>query len=148
MRIPNLTPCLVAAIFCGACGGSDQPDSLTAVDVVEQPALDPTNDPVASARPTALIGILPSDFPDDVTLYLPASLVDFETSEEIHWVDLFTPSPVSTVRPELIALLRSSGWSVNDSTPDTLTASKDSRRLQISIRDARPGTEYRIEYSG
>lgn len=140
----GLALCSTFACF-GGSGDSEQVKEI--VDVRNLPQVDTSNDPRAVPRKAALIGILPSDFPADIPLYLPASLVDFANQPGgLRSVELLSPHPPAKVQPQLFDLLRDSGWSLESSSSGTSNLHKGSRLVRLIIGEGEPGTLYRFEY--
>lgn len=138
---------LSLALF--ACGRSSQDDAsgnLEAVDVEPSISITPEDDPQAVERPPELTGILPQDFPSELPLFLPASLVDFGSRGGKNYVSLLAAASRAKVRGDLESRLKDAGWGVSDSGGGALVLRKGSRRVQLSIRDASPGTLYQFDY--
>lgn len=137
---------VVAAISTLACfGGSGESSGVKEIiDVRDLPQVDTSQDPQAVARKPTLVGILPSDFPSDLPLYLPASLVDFGANPRS--VDLLSPHSPGRVRPELFRLIRGGGWTLEESGGGSSTLRKGSRQVRLKIGEGKPGTLYRFEY--
>ncbi|HEX9735832.1 MAG TPA: hypothetical protein VGG06_28050 [Thermoanaerobaculia bacterium] len=137
-----------AVLALGACAEppAESPE-LETVDVAPALEVDTSEDVKSRVRAPELVGILPGDFPPDLPLYLPASLIDFEpTASGRPTVSLLTPDGVSTVRRELLARLRQAGWSVSSGDDGAVALRKDGRRAWLRFEDSRPGTVYRFEY--
>ncbi len=144
-----LTGVLIAAISFAACRKSHEQElELEAIDVAPALVIETDGDPVAIERPAALVGVLPEDFPADLPIYLPASLVDFGAAED-GWmsVSLLSPHSPARVERELSALIAERGWTVTASGSFRLLR-KGSIRVRLRVEDARPGTQYRFEYPG
>ncbi len=133
-----------------ACGGQNSeetaPPEPELVDVGAGIAFDPSGDQQAVKPKVSLIGILPDDFPADLQIRLPASLIDFgKTSRGQRFVSLITPDPLQTVRAEQESLLRRQGWTIErDKTASSLR--KGQRQVRLRCEDARPGTVFSFEY--
>ncbi len=142
-----LTGMLIAALVAGGCrASSEQEPELEAVDVGAALEIATEDDPQAVERPPALVGVLPEDFPDDLPLYLPASLVDFGTVDDgWGYVNLLTPHSLARVERELSAKLTERGWTAAGSD-GVRRLRKGGMRVRLLVTDARPGTEYRFEY--
>lgn len=123
----------------------EEPDPLEAVDVVPALEIETAEDPTEAERPPALVGLLPSGFPTDMPLYLPASLVDWGTGDGGRYVDLLTPHGRGRVERELMALVRSGGWSATGAGGGWLLR-KGGQQVRLRIEDGNPGTLYRFEY--
>ncbi len=118
---------------------------LETVDVAPALEIDPADDTTAVQRPAALVGVLPKGFPDDMPLYLPASLVDWGSGAGGRYVNLLTPHGQARVEPRLTSLIRDGGWTVTR-TGEGWLLRKGVQRVRLWIEDARPGTLYRFEY--
>lgn len=139
---------LAAVLALAACGEPPtETQEIETVDVTPTLEIDTSEDTQARARTPELVGILPGDFPSDLPLYLPASLVDFDESERGRpTVSLLTPHGISTVRRELLTRLHEAGWSAAAGDDGTWVLRKDGRRAWLRLEEARPGTVYRFEY--
>lgn len=137
----------VALLALAACGPApDDGETDPTVDVEPVADVPEVEDPKEIPRGQGLSGILPGGFPEDLPLYLPASLVDFgETEDGTPWVDLLTPRSRDTVRKGLLGLVRDAGWQVEPGE-EALLLAKDGRLVRVTIRDGKPGTIYRVEY--
>ncbi len=138
----------ILALSLGCRGGSDEEDrpQVETVDVAPSLQITTEEDETAVERPPALVGLMPGDFPPDLPLYLPASLIDFGTTDDgWRYVDLLTPDSQTKVEGELGAMAREKGWAA-DGTGGAATLRKGSQRVRLRIEDARPGTVYRYEY--
>lgn len=145
----GLVSLTVAAIV--ALAACEEPRTETqeieTVDVTPALEVDTSEDVQGRARTPELVGILPGDFPADLPLYLPASLIDFgESAGGRPMVSLLTPQGISTVRRELLARLREAGWSVASGDDGSVALRKGARRAWLEFEESRPGTVYRFEY--
>jgi len=111
--LPFLAATLLAA--CGGGGSADAPQPLETVDVSS--AIDAgaslEGDVVAQPiepPPGAIAGALPSDFPRDVPLPKPASLVDFATAPGFRSVTLESALSPQEARDAYEQRLRSAGF--------------------------------------
>ncbi|MEM1177158.1 MAG: hypothetical protein AAGM22_02340 [Acidobacteriota bacterium] len=129
---------LAAAAGCG--GGGDESTSPKEIyDVpptVEVPVAD---DPQEVRRPPGLSGRLPAGFPEDLPLFLPASLIDYGLDER--WVDIMCPADLGRVRAEMLDKARGAGWQVNG---ETLRLGE--REVRLEFRDGNPGSVVRVHY--
>ncbi len=144
-----ITGALIVALVTGGCRKNpEQEAELEAVDVGPALEIGTEDDVIEVERPPELVGILPEDFPNDLPIYLPASLVDFGSAEG-GWVyvNLLTPHALARVERELSARLRQSGWTVTASGGGKQLR-KGGSRARLLVKDARPGTQYRYEYPG
>ena len=145
---------LSSLLMVGACGGNKTPGDeaskpLETVDVDEGPEAGLTTefDEYAAARPVQeMAGILPSDFPSDVAVFSPSSLVDFGSPGTERFVELDTSAPIEGVRATLESQLSSSGWRSSGSGGDVLTFTKAGRQLRVVLQDLSAGTRIRYEY--
>jgi hypothetical protein len=147
---------LAACLLCGlaatlACREPSPPPAPPAeLETVEvAPAADAglttAHDAQDTRPPEALAGILPGDFPGDVPLPQPASLIDFgEVEDGRRYVLVQTPEAPSAVRAALARRLERAGWTAD---PDGAVHRKGGRLLRLTFEDARPGTRVRVEYS-
>lgn len=144
---------LLVLVVVGACGrktepGSDEPQPLEMVEVDEGPEADFTTefDEFAAPRPAEeMAGVLPSDFPSDVSVFSPSSIVDFGSPGD-RFVELDTPVPVERVRLSLESQLSKAGWSSASSEGEALVFTKTGRQLRVVLVDLSAGTRIRYEY--
>lgn len=152
MRLVGIA--LLSLLIVGACGrnktlGDDASKPLETVDVDEGPEAGLTTefDEYAAARPVQeMAGILPSDFPSDVPVFSPSSLVDFGSPGAGRYVELDTSAPIEGVRVTLESQLSGSGWGSSGSGGDVLTFNKAGRQLKVVLQDLSAGTRIRYEY--
>lgn len=138
-----LTFVLVLPFGCGRSGGSGDVDEI--VDVEMPVEVDTSEDPQEVPRAAQLVGILPQGFPQDVPLYLPASLIDFGTKSGGQTVTLLTPHELPQMRPAYEDLLRQAGWALHP-VDGGVELSKGQRRVRLRWTDSNPGSEYLVEY--
>jgi hypothetical protein len=131
---------------CGPRDGAGEKPKLEAVDV--GPALEiPTElDQQATQRKEALVGVLPSSFPKDLPIYLPASLVDFGDTATGSWVELLTPHGRVKVGEELQRRLLAAGWQVAEHKGLNLKVAKQGKTARLILAEESSGTLYRYEY--
>ena len=87
-------------------------ETIEVLDVDPTAMLTPDLDEVAAEQAEALIGVLPGDFPPDLPVYQPASLIDFaEPQSGERYVLLSTQSPLAQVKESLEQQLEAQGWS-------------------------------------
>ena len=140
--------CVVVLALLTACGrpGGEQQEVQT-VDIPPPLTIEIESDQQAAEREPELVGILPGDFPEDLPIYLPASLIDFGSADGAGSVTLITPHTISRVRDELQRSAAAEGWSLEvDEAAGALTLQKGSRRARIRITNSAPGTTYQVEY--
>lgn len=141
-----LFPVLVVT-FAGCAAPTSEDKEIDTVDVTPGLEVDTSGDEQARARQPALSGILPTDFPRDLPLYLPASLVDYGESEAGRpTVTLLTADEISRVRRDLHAKLAAAGWESSSGAAGTEVLKKGGARAWLVLEDGRPGTRYRYEY--
>ncbi len=146
-RRPPMAALLVLALALTGCPGPSEDRDAPVIDVPPAVDVDTTNDPQAGEAPSVLVGILPSDFPDDLPLYLPASLVDFgQTAGGLRSVSLLSPHRDQRVRQELEGLLAEQGWSVEPLANGSIRVRKGSKQVWLRVQNARPGTLYAYDY--
>lgn len=126
--------------------GAQRPSEI--VDVKPMIAdVEISGDQQAVARKPSLIGVLPSDFPDDVPMYLPASLVDFgNTADGGRSVSLATATGRSQVSDQLAGLLVAQGWQSEGDSGGRTVWRKGERTVRLRIETASTGTVYHFEY--
>lgn len=137
----------LCALVLGGCPGEtdDSPPELVAEDVGSKIEISPEDDVREVRRPqNQLSGVLPSDFPDDLPLHLPASLVDFG-SESAPYVELLAQGSKSAIVADLTGRLRAGGWSL-EGGGDAWTARRDGRVVKLTVRGGGSGATYRYEY--
>lgn len=145
----TLLATLITILLVAGCRQVSEPETepeLEAIDVAPGLSIDIENDQQEVVPPPALVGILPGDFPEGLPLYLPASLVDFGTTDD-GWVyvNLLTSHSRARVVRELEARVKAAGWAISGSG-GARQLRRGSSRVRLSIEDARPGTQYRFEY--
>ena len=145
---------MLGLLVMGACGrkptpGSDASKPLVTVEVHEGPEVGFTtaNDEFAAPRPTQeMAGILPSDFPSDVPVFSPSSLVDFGSPGAERFVELDTSAPIKGVRASLESQLSNAGWNSSGSTDEAMVFVKSGRQLRVIVKDLSAGTRIRYVY--
>lgn len=134
------------ALYLAGCQPStEETATLEAVDVEPALVVGTEDDQQAVERGPALSGIMPTDFPSDLPLYLPASLIDFGTRDGARYVSLLTSSSLSQVERELSELLRQQGWSLAEAS-GSKRLRKGAQQVSLRLENARPGTLYHFEY--
>lgn len=145
-------PCVLAGVLLwAACSSPQEETARRPSEIIDvQPMIEEvetSGDPQAVARKPQLVGAMPSSFPSDLPLFLPASLVDFGTSQDgSKSVSLATSVGQSRVRQDLMALLTAAGWRSEGGTDGSMLLSKDGRSVRLRIDKASTGTVYRFEY--
>lgn len=93
-----------------------------------------------------LIGLLPGDFPVDLPIFTPSSLIDFgDVGPGLKYVTLQTDRPLPEARAGLVQKLAEHGWHPLDDEPDILR--KNDRQVRVHFGEGSFGTtEIRIDY--
>lgn len=143
--------CFLALALSACRPAADDAESGPTIDV--EPALEvSTDDDVVEVRPKndGLSGILPGDFPSDVPLVLPASLVDYGEENGAQYIELATGKGRGSVEKGIVGLLTDRGWSLlegsAEGTIDEIRLIKEGRPLSVVFRDSDHGAVYRIVY--
>ncbi len=137
------------SLIVSSCHGpaEKQRDEIKTVDVPPLLTFDVEQDPQEAQRVPELAGVLPGDFPSDLPLYAPSSLIDFGSTEGgPRYVVLLSPHTRPRVAGELEKLLRESGWVVEPGPSSSQWLRKDGYRVRLVFEDSSPGARYRIEY--
>jgi len=137
--------CLLAA-----CGQTDKSGTQEIETIEVAPGrtsvLTTAYDEVAAQRQESFSGVLPSDFPSQLPLYHPANLTDFGDANQGRYVLMFSPDDTTMVRQRMGVELRRTGWTLVDGDSERGTYRRGSSSVILDIREARPGTEIRVEY--
>lgn len=139
---------LAALAILAGCGGKNgeaeaAPKAPETVDIA--PALQPpTVDDVQAAPPRkGLVGVLPNDFPRELPIYLPSSVIDFGKQDGRRFVLLQSPDPRPGVEAWLRQAVAGAGFRVEGQ--GRLQLRKGDKRYTLSF--AGQGTsEFRYEY--
>ncbi|MCL4838776.1 MAG: hypothetical protein KJ058_12515 [Thermoanaerobaculia bacterium] len=91
-----------------------------------------------------LAGILPSDFPRDLPLPLPASLIDTERGGGEVAILLASPSSCGALREAHRLQLLAAGWREEGAG----SFRQGGRRAAVAFQDSRPGCHVRIAVRG
>jgi hypothetical protein len=124
-------------------------DTLETVDVGEgiDSNIRPEDDVRAEVRERGLLGVLPGDFPGDLWVYEPASIVDFGAAEGGRsFVALRAVAAPDDVARRLRGEQSTRGWEVEAATGTLLTFSKGGRRVEAELEQRGNETWIRIEY--
>ncbi|MEM8961865.1 MAG: hypothetical protein AAGD38_10315 [Acidobacteriota bacterium] len=127
------------------------PPVLETEEVGAPDAIDPDQDPRATARRSSgpqLRGVLPSDFPQDLPVALPASIVDLSGDAEGERLVSFAAFGVSqsSLRNDLLARLAGAGWQIDESASGSWQLSKDGRRATLRIDKDGPTAQFHYQY--
>jgi len=87
-------------------------------------------------------GVLPSDFPSEMPVFSPSSIIDFGPG----FVEVDSLVPAAEVRSTLGARIQRSGWTVDSIGDGGSVYSRGSHRVRVVVRDAGSGTRIRYEY--
>lgn len=91
--------------------GADRELETVEVDAGPTAGLVPDEDPVARGGGAGLAGSLPGDYPPDLPVYVPSSVVDFgEVSRAVRYVELSTTARPESVRSWLSQRWAEAGW--------------------------------------
>jgi hypothetical protein len=136
-------PALAAGLACAPKPGAN-PGATPALDTVEVTAKPDAQaslagDAVAAPRPeaTGVAGVLPPDFPKDVPLPEPSSIVDFVP----HGVTLEVQAPRAQAQSDYFARLRARHFASGAGG----TWSDGKRTLRVAFADASGATRITIE---
>ncbi len=143
------TPIAVGAMLIIGLAGCSNTDSSSQQrkEVVDVPPLlevSTDNDQQAVPRPAELSGQLPSDFPADLPVYVPSSLVNFGRDGG-PWLELLCADTQAKVTAELPTLVSNAGWGV-ETSGSSVTATRNGRRVIFTISAGNPGTLIRVDY--
>lgn len=143
---------LIPVVLLG-CGRSEpkpkQPKELENVDVGAgyDAALSTESDKRERRFKSELGGVLPSDFPADMPVFSPSSIVDFgQPGGSGRFVVVDTPVPRSEVTSSLDARLGRAGWAIESAGEGGNTYSSEGRRVRVVLTDLGSGTRIRYEY--
>jgi hypothetical protein len=150
----SLSKLLVVVIVLGAACDRSAPKQqkikeLETVEVGGGPDAALTTELDQKARQVAIEvgGVLPSDFPSDLPVFSPSSVVDFgQLPTGGGFVEVDSPVPVDEVRSSLATLLQRSGWSVEAIGDAGNTYSKGGHRVRLTLTDLTSATRIRYEY--
>ena len=136
----------------GACRRGDAPPSEDAIETVDVPEsidsqIRPEDDTRAELRERGLLGVLPGDFPSDLWVYEPASIVDFGEAEAGRsYVALRTVATPAEAARRFQAEERARGWEVAVVAPTLVTFTKGGRLVEAELEHRGNETWIRIEY--
>lgn len=124
-------------------------ETIDIVDVGEgiDSQIRPEEDERAEVRERGLLGVLPGDFPKDLWVFEPASIVDFGAAEGGRsYVALRAVAAPADVARRFQTEERARGWEVTAATSTLLTFSKDGRRVEAELEHRGNETWIRIDY--
>jgi hypothetical protein len=133
-----VVPLLLLALGCGTREAEREVPKLETEEVPDpiDAGISLENDVQARAPGKAVAGVLPGDFPPDVPVYSPTSVVDFGPG----FVELHSPDPPSEVRAWLAASAARAGWSGSG------TYTKAGRTVSVDVTGSSSGTTLRATY--
>lgn len=139
---------LAMGLLLAGCARQEPAEQATKTETAEvAPAVDAklstAEDQQEVRRESGFSGVLPEDFPHELPLYRPSTLVDFGGNAAGRFVVLQTPDALAVVRARLPQLLRAQSWQNVSGAEWRHTGG---RRVRIALEDARPGTRLRIDY--
>ena len=108
----------------------------------------PEDDPRGEERDELLVGMLPSDFPTDVWVYEPSTVLDFATADnDARFAVLKAREPLATVEQRLERRLTGDGWRGGELGEDAARVfTKGERRIRVRLEGDRGETTIRIEW--
>ena len=131
--------------------GAEEDDGFDTKDVSSD--VDSRIRPEDDARPSpreviSLVGMLPSDFPDDVWVYEPSSIVDLPAAaSEERYIVFKARETLPIVAAKLEAKLAADGWSGSSlDGGQPVIFRKGDRRVVVGLVDRREETSIRVEY--
>lgn len=152
MPRPNRWPCavvLVAGLACApSVGERDESGAAVEVEDVALPVdaeLTLEDDVKGPKIVQGLGGVLPSDYPRDLPIHLPSSIVDFGRGAEVAFVEFESPTSKAAVAAGLRRRLAEAGWELT-AGQGSWVATRDGRRARFELDDSGGGTRIRVEY--
>lgn len=136
---------LVVLTACDRSAGKpDEPKELETVDVDGgfDAELTTEFDERAKQVEIDLGGVLPSDFPPDMPVFAPSSIIDLGEG----FIEVDTAVPTSEVQTSLGAQIQRAGWSVDSIGDGGSVYSREGRRVRVLVTDVGSGTRIRYEY--
>ena len=140
---------LLALGFLAGCGektadAGAPPPAPETVDITP-PLAPPTEGDIQAAPPRkGLVGVLPNDFPRDLPIYLPSSIIDFGKKDGRRFVLLQSPDPRGTVEAWMRRAAGEAGYRVSGQG-GRLELRKGDRRASLGIT-GQSTAELRYEY--
>lgn len=87
-------------------------------------------------------GVLPSDFPSEMPVFSPSSIIDFGPG----FVEVDSAVSAAEVRSTLGARIQRSGWAVDSIGDGGSVYSRGGHRVRVVVREVGSGTRIRYEY--
>ena len=144
---------VASVLFLGAACSRDSVDSENEVleeTRVGEPVdslIDIENDIRGEARIDALIGMLPGDFPADLWVYEPATVLDFAgVADDDRWVVLQARQELAIVLERFDRRLAADGWVGTGLGPKPSVYRKDSRSARIAVAEEAGEVLIRMEW--
>ena len=137
------------ALSCQRPGALPDENDLETVDVDLGPtaSLTPEGDAVEENLSNDQSGALPGNFPSDLPIYLPATVVDFGAVDDSRsYVVLTTDDPRDRVETELRRKLERSPWTSTAGGSGSFDRSKGPLRAIFRLAVRGQQTEIRVEY--
>lgn len=144
-RIVKVLPVLILLYACDRSAPEKrEPEPLETVEIGGGPDATLTTefDERAKRVEIDMGGVLPSNFPQDMPVFSPSSVVDFGPG----YVELDSPVPVGEVRSSLGAQIQRSGWAVESIGDGGSMYSRNGLRVRVVLSDPGSGTRIRYEY--
>lgn len=92
-------------------------------------------------------GVLPSDFPSQMPIFTPSSIVDFgQPGGSDNYVVVDTPVPRNEVASLLATRIERAGWSVDAIGDEGTIYIREGRRVRVILNDLGSGSRIRYEY--
>ncbi len=87
-------------------------------------------------------GVLPSDFPSEMPVFSPSSVVDFGPG----FVEIDSPVPAAEVRSALGTQIQRAGWTVDSIGEGGSLYSRGGIQVRVDVREAGTGARIRYDY--
>lgn len=136
---------LSASVGCDRSGSTpDRPKELETVEVGGGVDAELTTeyDERAKRVEIEIGGVLPSDFPPEMPVFAPSSIVDFGPG----FVEVDTPVSTNEVQTSLGGQIQRSGWAVDSVGDGGSVYSRAGQRVRVVMTDLGSGTRIRYEY--
>lgn len=140
---------LAMLLAAAACGGQDGDRAAgqkapETVDIAPPLSVSTEQDVQAAPPRKGLTGVLPSDFPRELPIYLPSSIIDFGKSGGRRFVLLQTPDARGGVESWLRQAAGAAGYQV-EGKGGRMTLKKGSRSATLLV-SGQDTAEFRYEY--
>lgn len=141
---------VAAALLAAGCASPEpEPVVLETEEVAAPIDAEASTEDDLKARPRreSLSGVIPGDFPPDLAVVMPASVVDFGSAGDGRaYLELDTERTPAQALSWLGRALPAAGWTVRVVGGERIEASKGPREVVYLLRDLAPGSRVRIEY--